>query len=373
MASPHRLSDQDVQVIFSCIKDNKRPPAKLAFRIIRVPPSGLKLSPPSFEFAGNWCLLFAYDRFSLEMLWLTHNRIDSSNPFFTTSDGIYVFLRSQNKLPATIPSNLSDKWISDCELALMPACPWSLSGPQFSKPLCMQQRYCYPRGNPLYSDNKGGALWTMVSGDEDVFEGITTYRIHTDILTRFRFYFFLVNSLIKTKPSATIAECCTCITPTSALLALARAEPRNARNMMRMVSRVQPRMQQSALKLKHFRYISWTMICSFLHFQTSATRSIRLTWTSGMPKQSSTRRVPSIAITTHSRLCLSRATPQLLFWVILLSTVVLIYWSPTTHFFHARAETTRLKIGQSQCLLLLVYRIALSTKGKGAERKTLQR
>jgi hypothetical protein len=43
-------------------------------------------------------------------------------------------------------------------------CPWSLSGPQFPHPTAIQQRYCYPKGDPDYSSQKGGALWTMVSG-----------------------------------------------------------------------------------------------------------------------------------------------------------------------------------------------------------------
>ena len=49
-------------------------------------------------------------------------------------------------------------------------CPWSLSGPQFPKPTAIQQRYCYPKGDPAYSTRKGGALWTMygVDGKEDL-------------------------------------------------------------------------------------------------------------------------------------------------------------------------------------------------------------
>jgi hypothetical protein len=47
-------------------------------------------------------------------------------------------------------------------------CPWSLSGPQFpssNEPGSLQQRYCYPKGRPAYSDLKGGALWTMRGND----------------------------------------------------------------------------------------------------------------------------------------------------------------------------------------------------------------
>lgn len=48
-------------------------------------------------------------------------------------------------------------------------CPWSLSGPQFPQPTAIQQRYCYPKGNPDYAGRKGGALWTMygANGKED--------------------------------------------------------------------------------------------------------------------------------------------------------------------------------------------------------------
>lgn len=48
-------------------------------------------------------------------------------------------------------------------------CPWSLSGPQFPQPTAIQQRYCYPKGDPEYAGRKGGALWTMYGahGKED--------------------------------------------------------------------------------------------------------------------------------------------------------------------------------------------------------------
>lgn len=45
------------------------------------------------------------------------------------------------------------------------SCPWSLSGPQFPQPTAIQQRYCYPKGDPEYSSRKGGALWTMYAAD----------------------------------------------------------------------------------------------------------------------------------------------------------------------------------------------------------------
>lgn len=44
-------------------------------------------------------------------------------------------------------------------------CPWSLSGPQYPPPTAIQQRYCYPQGNPEYSSRTGGALFTMYGRD----------------------------------------------------------------------------------------------------------------------------------------------------------------------------------------------------------------
>lgn len=39
------------------------------------------------------------------------------------------------------------------------------SGPQFPTPSSLQQRYCYPRGDSSYSNEKGGALWTAYKSD----------------------------------------------------------------------------------------------------------------------------------------------------------------------------------------------------------------
>mmetsp|Transcript_455 Transcript_455/g.559 ORF Transcript_455/g.559 Transcript_455/m.559 type:complete len:112 (+) Transcript_455:183-518(+) len=96
------------------------------------------------------------------------------------TDGLYVLVKepvskSKNKKTkedikptdeddtwkATVPSNLKSYMMEQ-----IPAndCPWSLSGPQFPRPTAIQQRYCYPKGDPSYSDKKGAALWTMVSG-----------------------------------------------------------------------------------------------------------------------------------------------------------------------------------------------------------------
>lgn len=48
-----RLSDADVETIFSCIRLNTLPPESLNFRIVPVGSEGLKLSPPSYKFDGK--------------------------------------------------------------------------------------------------------------------------------------------------------------------------------------------------------------------------------------------------------------------------------------------------------------------------------
>jgi hypothetical protein len=61
-----------------------------------------------------------------------------------------------------VPPHLSNYVIREKPPA---SCPWSLSGPQFPQPTAIQQRYCYPKGDPEYSSRKGGALWTMYAAD----------------------------------------------------------------------------------------------------------------------------------------------------------------------------------------------------------------
>jgi hypothetical protein len=92
-------------------------------------------------------------------------------------DGLYVLLKPQKKRKnskssatpdrSKIPDHLTHYAIPDDPPE---TCPWSLSGPQFPQPTAIQQRYCYPKGNPEYSSRKGGALWTMYGcdGKEDL-------------------------------------------------------------------------------------------------------------------------------------------------------------------------------------------------------------
>jgi hypothetical protein len=98
--------------------------------------------------------------------------------FSLCQDGLYVLLRPEKKKKhgsaaealrairndggSKVPDHLKHLVMQD-----MPAetCPWSLSGPQFPQPTAIQQRYCYPKGDPEYAGRKGGALWTMYGRD----------------------------------------------------------------------------------------------------------------------------------------------------------------------------------------------------------------
>jgi len=93
---------------------------------------------------------------------------------YIITDGLFILLKPQKKKKSyqaadqpMVPSSLMHMVMQD----ILPAtCPWSLSGPQFPHPTAIQQRYCYPKGDPDYSSQKGGALWTMygTDGKEDL-------------------------------------------------------------------------------------------------------------------------------------------------------------------------------------------------------------
>ncbi len=54
MTTLRRLSNDDVKNVFDCIYNNMKPlDEKLMFKIIVVGPTGMKLSPPSYEFEGK--------------------------------------------------------------------------------------------------------------------------------------------------------------------------------------------------------------------------------------------------------------------------------------------------------------------------------
>lgn len=145
MATIRRLNPDDVKEIFDSLHKNNFPSEKLKFHIVVVGCNGMKLSPPSYEF----------------------------------QDGLYVLLRPLKKSEVEserlnrpqddprIPSNLKSLVFTE---RLEETCPWSLSGPQFPTPTPIQQRYCYPKGDPSYSTLKGGALWTYYdkNGKEDL-------------------------------------------------------------------------------------------------------------------------------------------------------------------------------------------------------------
>ena len=96
-------------------------------------------------------------------------------------DGLYILLKPLKKTKKNhhedgqltspeddprIPSNLKSYVFKENPAE---TCPWSLSGPQYQRPCKIQQRYCYPKGDPEYSKMKGGSLWTETDGQvEDV-------------------------------------------------------------------------------------------------------------------------------------------------------------------------------------------------------------
>lgn len=57
MTTVRRLSPEDVKKIFDCVYNNKEPPEKLRFQIVVVGSTGMKLSPPSYEFEDGLYIL----------------------------------------------------------------------------------------------------------------------------------------------------------------------------------------------------------------------------------------------------------------------------------------------------------------------------
>lgn len=53
MANCRRLATEEIQMIFDCFRHNKAPPEHLKFQIVTAGASGMKLSPPPYEFQGN--------------------------------------------------------------------------------------------------------------------------------------------------------------------------------------------------------------------------------------------------------------------------------------------------------------------------------
>lgn len=177
MTTMRRLSDDDVRAIFESLHEHKRPPSHLRFQIVPVGPNGLKLSPPSFEFEGTHHVVHPSRSLYFDAIEFTKFNCNF------LEDGLYVLLQPEKKIQShgsaaealraqsagrnpMVPEHLKVLVMTE-----MPpeTCPWSLSGPQFPQPTAIQQRYCYPKGDPDYAGRKGGALWTMYgsNGKED--------------------------------------------------------------------------------------------------------------------------------------------------------------------------------------------------------------
>ena len=157
MATIRRLSDADVKAVFDCVHNDRPPPANLSFQIVNVGPTGLKLSPPSYEFEGEWhihssnpkSILFYWKFCPYAVCFLVAFNRDRR---MIIIDGLYILLkpikkkgkkeieaakRADPRLHPSIPSNLVELVMTEFPTE---ACPWSLSGPQFPQPTAIQQR-----------------------------------------------------------------------------------------------------------------------------------------------------------------------------------------------------------------------------------------
>lgn len=165
MATIRRLSDTDVRTIFESVHHNRHPPSHLNFRVVPVGSDGLRLSPPSYEFEGMSCGALKHLH---DCIIISHHKHTTVASFSClASDGLYILMKPQKKKAhpseqPKVPSHLTDYVLRETPPS---SCPWSLSGPQFPQPTAIQQRYCYPKGDPEYSSRKGGALWTMYGED----------------------------------------------------------------------------------------------------------------------------------------------------------------------------------------------------------------
>jgi hypothetical protein len=132
MSQRLRLSKADVKVIFDCLINNVLPPHNLSFRVLVVPLSNAKISPPTYEY----------------------------------KHGIYVMIA------APVPSALTGLIATEQELATRKTCNWRSSGLKSHRsnlpdaPFLL--RYCYPVGDDLYSENNGATVWTRVSTNTSI-------------------------------------------------------------------------------------------------------------------------------------------------------------------------------------------------------------
>jgi hypothetical protein len=66
-----------------------------------------------------------------------------------------------------VPRHLAE-YVADGKLP--PSCPWSVGDPLVARPTAIQQRVCVAKGNPKYSSQMGGVLYTIYapSGKESL-------------------------------------------------------------------------------------------------------------------------------------------------------------------------------------------------------------
>lgn len=154
LGGPNTLVVEDVRSIFQALRGNTQPPAHLNFQIV-LSTEGQKISPPSFKFESE---------FQSESIFCSTIQCLR----FYETDGLYLLMKpipKKRRNPATaestprVPSELMDFVMLDTPPL---NCPWSISGPQFSKPTTIQKRYCYSNGDASYSSHKGATLWTVV-------------------------------------------------------------------------------------------------------------------------------------------------------------------------------------------------------------------
>jgi len=104
MTTVRRLADADVRSIFESIHDNKPAPHHLKFTIIPVGPTGLKLSPPSFEFEGKLAYSLCWSLLRL-LVAVTSNLLTVIS--FLLYDGIHPFDSFVFRFPQRWPLHLA--------------------------------------------------------------------------------------------------------------------------------------------------------------------------------------------------------------------------------------------------------------------------
>jgi len=151
MTTTKRLSNEDIIAVFESVHNNYHPPPPhLQFQV--VPPiAGSLKSPPSYEFEDGLYILLKPPPTK------TNNHNSRRLKYDDDDDGNYEPEESGSGIPTHLMDYIIDRLPSSTTVK------WSLSGPQFKQPTTIQLRYCTPKGNTSYSNQKAGTLWTMVS------------------------------------------------------------------------------------------------------------------------------------------------------------------------------------------------------------------